>query len=130
MWGQNHPVRENETEIIDIPALGMWLFLASEAMFFIAMLGAFIVLQSTGQQHDLFVRSSQMLAKWIGLCGAVLLLFSSGALLRFPKHYPWLAILIGASFILLTGFQWVILLDRHTCVARTGVHAVRLPDRL
>jgi heme/copper-type cytochrome/quinol oxidase subunit 3 len=92
----------------------MWLSLASEAMFFITMLGAFIVLQSTAQQHELFVKSSQMLSVWIGIASAICLITSSIALLLDRSLSKWVAITAAILFLLLQLHQQSALLDHHT----------------
>jgi len=112
--------------IMDIPSLGMWLFLASEAMFFIAMLGAFVVLKSTGQQHELFRRSSQMLSGWILTLSVVMLALSSLMLQQRSGLLPWIAVLMAIVFIMLLAGQWLVLLGHHTCVARLDGHAMVL----
>lgn len=55
--------------------IGIWLFLASEIMFFIAILGTYIVLRSGSP--ELFARQALILSKaWAGL-NTVVLIFSS-----------------------------------------------------
>jgi heme/copper-type cytochrome/quinol oxidase subunit 3 len=111
-------VQKNDPEIIDVPSLGMWLFLASEAMFFIAMLGAFVVLQSTGQQHALFVKSSAMLSKFIGSLSAIFLILSSVYLASTNSKLRWAALAGGLAFVCLQWVQWTLLLLNHTTVFR------------
>ncbi len=111
-------MQKNGSEIIDAPTLGMWLFLASEAMFFIAMLGAFVVLQSTGEQHELFVRSSKMLSKGIGSLSVILLLASSVLIVAKEGKLKWAAVAAGLVFVCLQYVQWTFLLVDHTTVFR------------
>ena len=92
--------------LMPIGTLGMYLFLASEAMFFVGLLGAFIVLKSAGGQHDLFVRSSQMLSNAIGLTSVVLLLISCVTLRRIWS----IAIISAVLFLGLQAAQWHLLL--------------------
>jgi heme/copper-type cytochrome/quinol oxidase subunit 3 len=123
---RNTKVQKSDPNIIDVPTLGMWLFLASEAMFFVAMLGGFVVLESTGQQHAMFVKSSQMLSGWILIGSIVMLALSSLALSQHRSSLPWISVLMGIVFILLLAGQWLLLLEHHTCVARLEGHAVVL----
>jgi len=97
--------------------LGMWLFLASEAMFFVGLLSAFIVLESAGSQHELFVKSSHMLNKWLGGASIFALAFSSLALLDFPRKFTWIAVSMASAFMFLQLCQWNWLTDTHTIVA-------------
>src|ERR1700755_1330656 len=55
--------------------IGIWLFLASEIMFFVAILGTYVILRAGSVA--LFASQSQVLSKaWAGL-NTVVLLFSS-----------------------------------------------------
>lgn len=55
--------------------VGIWLFLASEIMFFLSILGSYIVLRAGA--HELFARQSMVLSKaWAGL-NTMVLIFSS-----------------------------------------------------
>ena len=111
-------MQKNEADIIGTASLGMWLFLASEAMFFIAMLGAFVVLESTGQQHQLFVRSSQMLSKGVGCLSVVLLIAASVCLPREEAKFKWVSLAAALAFVCLQWVQWSLLLINHTTVYR------------
>jgi heme/copper-type cytochrome/quinol oxidase subunit 3 len=101
---------------MSIDMLGMYLFLASEAMFFVGLLGSFVVLESAGGQHQLFVRSSEMLSKWIGLSSILLLLISSYQLMQIRPMSKSIALIASLVFLLLQLLQWTILLRHHTLV--------------
>ncbi len=101
-----------EFDVIDIPALGMWFFLAGEAMFFVGLLGSFVVLESAGGQHDIFVKSSDTLSRGCGITGVILLLISSLALWRNRLVSHWIAAFSAIVFIIVQGLQWESLLHR------------------
>jgi heme/copper-type cytochrome/quinol oxidase subunit 3 len=99
--------------------LGMYLFLASEAMFFVGLLGSFVVLESAGGQYELFSRSSHMLSLWIGLGSAAFLISSSVAMFGKRIRSNRIAVVFAVLFLLLQFVQWKMLLDHHTIVARS-----------
>jgi heme/copper-type cytochrome/quinol oxidase subunit 3 len=114
--------------------LGMNLFLASEAMFFVGMLGSFLVLQSA--QRALFHHMASMMGGWETAVLSLLLVAASAVILRFrhalqPKiavapsrlTRQLLAIFFAVVFAI---FQMLILnhlLSQHTIVARIDGHA-------
>jgi cytochrome c oxidase subunit 3 len=99
--------------------LAMWLFLASEAMFFTGLLGAFIVL-SSGEQHELYRRSAHMLSGCIGVASALCLVASSVTLVIRTTKFRWIALGIALFFILLqVGQAWLLRAD-HTIVYQQG----------
>src|ERR1700761_3020320 len=55
--------------------VGIWLFLASEIMFFVAILGSYIILR--GGSHDLFADHALALSKPAAATNTVVLIFSS-----------------------------------------------------
>jgi cytochrome c oxidase subunit 3 len=55
--------------------VGIWLFLASEIMFFVAILGSYIILR--GGSHDLFADQALALSKPAAALNTVILIFSS-----------------------------------------------------
>ncbi|HET6248249.1 MAG TPA: cytochrome c oxidase subunit 3 [Tepidisphaeraceae bacterium] len=55
--------------------VGIWLFLASEIMFFVAILGSYIILR--GGSHDLFADQARALSKPAAAINTVVLIFSS-----------------------------------------------------
>jgi cytochrome c oxidase subunit 3 len=100
------------------PKLGMWLFLASEMMFFIGLLGSFIVLESAGAQHQLFVNSSHVLSKVLGIAGVIMLLASSAALHQPRKLFHWIAVVCAVLFLIFQTLQWSLLKNHLTTVYR------------
>jgi heme/copper-type cytochrome/quinol oxidase subunit 3 len=118
--------RVSSADPMPAPKLGMWLFLASETMFFIGLLGSFIVLESAGSQHPLFVNSSHMLSKLYGICGVLCLIASSAAISNLPRKLPVFAFLVAIGFILVQCIQWIVLLNHHTVVVVSGGNATVL----
>ncbi|HEX4796394.1 MAG TPA: cytochrome c oxidase subunit 3 [Humisphaera sp.] len=55
--------------------VGIWLFLASEIMFFVAILGSYVVLRAGS--HDLFADHAHALNKWAAGFNTLVLIFSS-----------------------------------------------------
>src|SRR4051812_25868380 len=55
--------------------IGLWLFLASEIMFFVAILGTYIVLRSGSP--GLFAKHAEILSKVLAGANTVVLIFSS-----------------------------------------------------
>jgi cytochrome c oxidase subunit I+III len=123
----------NGFDPMPIGKLGMWLFLASEAMFFVGLLGSFVVLESAGGQHELFVQSSAMLSKWMGLAGVVCLVLSS-AMIHIQQRV--VALIAAIIFVGIQYAQWHALLGNNNGPSQnnffacyfltTGVHCVHL----
>lgn len=55
--------------------LGIWLFLASEIMFFVAILGSYIIFRSG--TPTLFAKNAETLNKWLAGTNTIVLIFSS-----------------------------------------------------
>jgi len=55
--------------------VGIWLFLASEIMFFVAILGSYVILR--GGSHDLFAQHALALSKTAATINTLVLIFSS-----------------------------------------------------
>jgi cytochrome c oxidase subunit 3 len=55
--------------------VGIWMFLASEIMFFMGILGSYIILRSN--QHELFARHAEALSKPLAGLNTLVLIFSS-----------------------------------------------------
>lgn len=55
--------------------IGIWLFLASEIMFFVAILGSYVIYRS-GAPH-FFAKNAETLNKWLAGVNTVVLIFSS-----------------------------------------------------
>jgi len=72
-----HPHLTPAARIDAMPAgkVGIWLFLAAEMMFFIGLLGSYIVLRSASQA--LFDQQAQLLSKLLGAVNTLVLLGSS-----------------------------------------------------
>jgi heme/copper-type cytochrome/quinol oxidase subunit 3 len=98
--------------------LGMWLFLASEAMFFIGLLSAFIVLGSTGEQHALFAGSAKMLSISIAIVCVLVAIASSVAMSRQSAISRWLAVAAALLFCVTQSAQWRSLLTHQTTVVQ------------
>ena len=101
-------------------ALGMWLFLAGEAMFFAGLLSAFIVLQSSPDQRALFARSAAVVGR-AGPAAAVVLIVASAALVwrRGPR---WA---VAGTAVALLAVQLVVargLVRHQTIVTATDVY--------
>jgi len=99
-----------ESKVMDIPALGMYFFLAGEAMFFVGLLGSFVVLESAGGQHQVFVNPSDALQPWYGIIGAIMLVVSSVAIVRDWFPGKCIAAVAAISFLTFEIDQWKILL--------------------
>jgi heme/copper-type cytochrome/quinol oxidase subunit 3 len=102
--------------------LGMYFFLASEAMFFVGLLGSFLVLQAG--QRELFHHMASVLSTWETAVLLVLLVASSAVLWIKPKaaKVQLLAVFFAAAF---TIFQLLIcqhLLNHHTIITRSTAH--------
>ncbi len=65
----------NDSAVPSAGKLGIWLFLASEVMFFMGILGSYVVLRSS--QHDLFARHAEGLSKPLAGLNTLILIFSS-----------------------------------------------------
>jgi heme/copper-type cytochrome/quinol oxidase subunit 3 len=96
--------------------LGMYLFLASEAMFFLGILGSFLVLQSG--QRELFHHMASTLSRSETALLAVLLVLASVTVKR-----RWIAIIFAIGFALFQLLIWQHLLNHHTIVQRNSGHA-------
>ncbi len=55
--------------------IGIWLFLASEIMFFIGILGTYIIFRSGAP--EMFARHAETLNKWLAGLNTLVLIFSS-----------------------------------------------------
>ena len=55
--------------------VGLWLFLASEIMFFIGILGTYIIFRSGAP--EMFSRHGETLSKWLAGLNTLVLIFSS-----------------------------------------------------
>jgi cytochrome c oxidase subunit 1 len=117
--------------------LGMWLFLASEVMFFGALLSSWVLLR-TGAPPGTWPRHGwEVLGLPLAIAGTLVLLASSGTLAaRAGKAGMGLTVLAGAVFLGLAAAEWAALLGKGllphsgTFLALyftlTGVHALHV----
>ena len=94
--------------------LGMWIFLASEIMFFTGLIGAFVVLRSS---HPAWPGSEGHLNVWIGTGNTLLLICSSTTIVlalaaaqrgHLPAVRGWLFItaVLGTGFLCIKGYEY------------------------
>lgn len=107
--------------------IGIWLFLASEIMFFVAILGSYIVLRS-GSPH-LFSEHSAALSKPLAALNTVVLIFSSLTMAlaveaaqkgyaRKVSIYLLLTLLCAAGFMVVKGIEYTNKYYHHTIIAK------------
>jgi heme/copper-type cytochrome/quinol oxidase subunit 3 len=107
--GSPGPATPSTNDTLSTSKLGIYFFLAAEAMFFVGLLGSFVVLGSAGEQHEIFSISSKILSVWIGVGSALLLLVCSAAM----GARKWWAVGAGGLFVLLQLIQWKLLWPGH-----------------
>ncbi|MBI2885000.1 MAG: cytochrome c oxidase subunit 3 [Candidatus Omnitrophica bacterium] len=94
--------------------LGMWLFLASEVMFFAGLIAAFVVLRFT---HPAWPGPEGHLNKWLGTANTFILLCSSWTVVmaladfqagrqRSGRLYLLWTIVLGSAFLVIKGFEY------------------------
>ena len=94
--------------------LGMWLFLASEIMFFTGLIGAYVVLRSS---HPAWPGSEGHLNVWIGTGNTLILICSSTTIVlalaaaqrgSLPAVRGWLLLtaVLGTCFLCVKGFEY------------------------
>ena len=105
-------------------ALGTWLFLAGEAMFFAGLLSAFLVLQSAPANRLLFARSAAVVGHLWPAVGLALLIASSVALWRLGPGRAVAALAVG--FLAVQAIVAWQLSDHGTIVTATTVYDGRL----
>ena len=124
--------------------LGMWLFLASEVMFFTGLIGAFIVLRMS---HPAWPGSEGHLNVWIGTVNTLVLICSSttivmalaasnGGAMGAVRGWLGATALLGSTFLVIKGFEYAAKFSHHifpsTSVfwqcyfALTGFHALHV----
>jgi cytochrome c oxidase subunit 3 len=107
--------------------IGIWLFLASEIMFFIAILGTYIILRSGAPA--LFSKHAETLNRWMGGINTVVLILSSvtmyiavdaaHAMKRARVIVALVATFLCAStFMCIKYFEYMAKFTHHTVVAR------------
>ncbi|MEK7865126.1 MAG: cytochrome c oxidase subunit 3 [Planctomycetota bacterium] len=106
------------TEMRERTRLGMWLFLASEIMFFAGFIGAYVVLrtiQPAGENNPF--NDLAHLNKWLALVNTVVLITSSltmalavGAAHRGDNKaiakYTLFTMVLGVTFLVIKGFEY------------------------
>lgn len=101
--------------------LAMWVFLASEVMFFAGLLGAFIVLRMS---HPSWPGPEGYLSVHVGTLNTLILLCSSTTIVlalaaahrgALPTARGWLlvTILLGSSFLVIKGFEYAAKFSHH-----------------
>ena len=94
--------------------LGMWVFLASEVMFFTGLIGAYIVLRMS---NPAWPGSDGHLNVWIGTCNTLILICSSTTIVlalaasqrgQTPALRRWLLVTValGALFLCIKGYEY------------------------
>ena len=71
-----HAPHAEHPSSLEISKFGMWLFLASEIMFFAGFIGAYVVLR-TGDTSGVFLEGQHHLNKWLAALNTAVLIFSS-----------------------------------------------------
>ena len=105
-------------------ALGMWLFVAGEAMFFAGLLSAYLVLQSPPGEHALFVRSAAVVSRPLTGLAAVLLVGCAGVLWQRPARVSAqvTTALLAVAFLAVQAAAGGRLLSHHTVITPTDVY--------
>ena len=124
--------------------LGMWVFLASEVMFFTGLIGAYVVLRLS---NPAWPGSEGHLKVWIGTINTLILICSSTTIVMAlaaserhatPSLRRWLlaTILLGSLFLVIKGFEYHDKFSHHVFISTnifwacyftlTGFHAVHV----
>lgn len=101
--------------------LGMWVFLASEVMFFTGLIGAYVVLR---MGHAAWPGSAGHLSVPIGTLNTLILICSSTTIVlalaaserrALPAIRSWLAatIVLGSLFLVIKGFEYAAKFSHH-----------------
>ncbi len=110
-----HPVPETPERAKETSALGMWVFLATEVMFFGPLFMGYV--HERLHQHEGFVIASRLAHSWIGTINTGILLTSSltmalsvrGSRLGQWRAVTWLlgaTAVLGAAFLALKGYEY------------------------
>jgi heme/copper-type cytochrome/quinol oxidase subunit 3 len=108
--------------------LGMWMFLASEAMFFTGLLSAYIVLQSVPGERALFVRSARVVSLPLTIVAGMTLVAASAIWCRrvmTPRSLS-LAGGLAAAFLAIQAITASHLLSHETVVTASTVYDGRV----
>ena len=124
--------------------LGMWVFLASEVMFFTGLIGAYIVLRMS---NPAWPGSAGHLNVWIGTCNTLVLICSSTTIVlalaasqrgdtRALRRWLLATVLLGSLFLCIKGYEYSAKFSHHivpstnvfwSCYfALTGFHALHV----
>lgn len=124
--------------------LGMWLFLASEVMFFAGLLAAYVVLK---MGHPAWPGAEGHLKVWMGTVNTFVLICSSATIVlalaasqqgSVPgvKKWLWITLLLGATFLVIKGFEYHAKFSHHIVPSTnvfwscyftlTGLHALHV----
>ena len=120
---QAHAISASHPTATGIPngKLGMWVFLASEVMFFTGLLGAYIVLRLG---HPSWPGDEGHLSVLMGTINTLVLICSSTTIVlalaaaqrgAIPALRRWLfaTILLGSSFLVIKGFEYAAKFTHH-----------------
>ena len=123
-----HSAAAVEETGIPTSKLGMWLFLASEVMFFAGLITAYVVLRFT---HPAWPGPAGHLNKWLGSANTFILLCSSWTIVmaladfqadrqRSGRLYLLWTILLGSAFLVIKGFEYRVKLE-HGIIPSTNI---------
>lgn len=101
--------------------LAMWVFLASEVMFFTGLIGAYIVLK---MGHPNWPGSDGHLNVWIGICNTLVLICSSTTIvlalaashqgnLALVRRWLLATVVLGSLFLVIKGFEYSAKFSHH-----------------
>ena len=107
--------------------IGIWLFLASEVMFFMGVLGSYIILRSN--QHELFAKHALALSKPLAGLNTIILIFSSLTMALSVEASQkgdrkrlitclFLTFLCACGFMVVKSIEYTSKYHHHTVVAR------------
>ncbi len=108
-------------------ALGAWLSVAAEAMFFAGLLSAYLVLQSTPAEHARFVRSAAVVSRPLTAAAAALLAASAAVRWRRPRRLGGAAAL-AVAFLAVQAWADHRLLAHRTVVTAAAVFDGHVAD--
>ena len=111
--------------------VGIWLFLASEIMFFVAILGSYVILRSGS--HELFAKHALALSKQLAGINTLVLIFSSltmalavDASQKGNRNKTILCLFItflcAAGFLGIKAIEYTTKFKHHTIVARESAN--------
>lgn len=107
--------------------VGIWMFLASEIMFFMGILGSYIILRSN--QHELFARHAEALSKPLAGLNTLVLIFSSLTMAlsvdasqkgnsKKASGFLGLTLLCACGFMVIKTIEYTSKYHHHTVVAK------------